>query len=181
MAKKKAKADRHAWKGDEAAVKTLGELIKDIRFAMFTTVDEEGVLRSRPMATQQVEFDGDLWFFTRVDTAKVDDVRLYHQVNVSYAAPDDQRYVSVMGSAEVLDDHEKMAELWNPAYKAYFPEGLGDTRLRLIKVTVHEAEYWDSPGGKVATAIGFVKSLVTGDTSHMGENEKIELEDSQKA
>lgn len=165
---------------DDESIEKLNKMIKGIRFAMFTTVDEDGVLRSRPMATQEVEFDGDLWFFTRVDTAKVDEVRQYRQVNVSYADPDDQRYVSVMGSAEVLDDHEKMAELWSPVFKAWFPEGLGDTRLRLIKVAVREAEYWDSPN-KVATAIGFVKSLVTGDASDMGENKKIELEDSQKA
>lgn len=168
------------WSHDDESIEKLNKLIKGIRFAMFTTVDEDGVLRSRPMATQEVEFDGDLWFFTRVDTAKVDEVRQYRQVNVSYADPDDQRYVSVMGSAEVLDDREKMAELWSPVFKAWFPEGLGDTRLRLIKVAVREAEYWDSPN-KVATAIGFVKSLVTGDPSDMGENKKIELEDSQKA
>jgi general stress protein 26 len=165
---------------EESAIKKLAELIKDIRFAMFTTVDAQGVLRSRPMATQQIAFNGDLWFFTRVDTGKVDDVRQYQQVNVGYAAPDDQRYVSVMGPAEVIDDRAKMAELWNPAYKVFFPEGLGDTRLRLIRVEVREAEYWDSPG-KVATAISFVKALVTGDPSNMGENEKITLEDSQQA
>jgi general stress protein 26 len=173
-------AKEQAWKNDDEAVKKLGELIKDIKFAMFTTVDEEGVLRSRPMTTQLMEFDGDLWFFTYVDTAKVDDVRQYQQVNVSYAEPDDQRYVSVIGSAEVVDDRDKMEELWNPAYKAFFPDGLSDPRLRLIKVTVSEAEYWDSPN-KVASAIGFVKSLVTGDPSSMGENKKIELEKSQKA
>jgi general stress protein 26 len=173
-------AQEQTWKGDAEAVDKLGKLIKDIRFAMLTTVDEQGVLRSRPMATQQVEFDGDLWFFTRVDTAKVEDVRQYRQVNVSYAEPDDQRYVSVMGSAEVLDDREKMAELWNPAFKAFFPDGLGDPRLRLIKVSVSEAEYWDSPN-KVATAIGFVKSLISGHPSDMGENKKITLEDSQQA
>jgi general stress protein 26 len=88
--------------------------------------------------------------------------------------------VSVIGSAEVVDDRDKMEELWNPAYKAFFPDGLSDPRLRLIKVTVSEAEYWDSPN-KVASAIGFVKSLVTGDPSSMGENKKIELEKSQKA
>lgn len=167
-------------KQEEDAIPKLGELIKDIRFAMFTTVDAEGVLRSRPMTTQQMEFDGDLWFFTRVDTAKVEDVRQYKQVNVSYAAPDDQRYVSVMGSAEVIDDRVKMEEFWNPAYKVFFPDGLGDTRLRLIRVEVREAEYWDSPG-KVATALSFVKALVTGDRSGMGENKKITLEDSQKS
>lgn len=165
---------------EQDAIKKLRELMKDIRFAMFTTVDAEGVLRSRPMATQEIEFDGDLWFFTRVDTGKVDDVRQYKQVNVSFAAPDDQRYVSVMGSAEIIDDRAKMEELWNPLYKAYFPEGLGDTRLRLIKVEVREAEYWDSPG-KVASAIGFVKAIVTGDHSGVSDNQKITLEGSQTA
>jgi general stress protein 26 len=166
---------------NDEAIQKLGKMIKDIDFAMFTTVDEEGVLRSRPMSTQQVEFDGDLWFFTREDTGKVEDVRTYQQVNVAYASPGDQRYVSVMGVAEVLNDRAKMSEFWNPAYKAYFPEGLNDPQLRLIKVTVQEAEYWDSPGGKMAQAIGFVKALVTGDPSSMGENKKIELESSQKA
>ena len=49
----------------------LGELIKDIRVAMLTTVDNEGRLHSRPMATQQTEFDGTLWFFTDSDSVKV--------------------------------------------------------------------------------------------------------------
>lgn len=164
----------------ENEIQKLAKMIKDIDFAMFTTVDADGVLRSRPMSTQEVEFDGDLWFFTRADTGKVEDVRQYKQVNVSYAAPDDQRYVSVIGSAEVINDRAKMAELWNPVYKIYFPEGLDDPLLRLIKVEVREAEYWDSPG-KIASAIGFVKALVSGDQSDMGENKKVTLDDSQKA
>ena len=43
-----------------AAIKKLGELIEDIKIAMLTTVEEDGSLRSRPMGTQQVEFDGEL-------------------------------------------------------------------------------------------------------------------------
>lgn len=162
------------------AIKKVNELIKDIRIAMFTTVDDEGVVRSRPMATQQVEFDGDLWFMTKSDTAKVEDVERYQQVNVGYADPGDNKFVSVMGSAEVLNDRAKIKELWNPFYKAWFPDGLDDPTIRLIKIEVEEVEYWDSPGGKVASVLGFVKSLVTGDQSDMGENETVKFGDTQK-
>lgn len=168
------------WRDNNAeAIKKLGKLIKDIRIAMFTTVHDDGVVRSRPMATQGAEFDGDLWFLTRVDTSKVTDVKRYEQVNVSYSSTDDNRYVSVTGSAEVLNDRAKMKELWSPAFKIWFPDGLDDPRLRLIKVTVAEAEYWDTPGGLVAVAVGFVKSVVTGKTAKIGDNQTVKLEDAR--
>ena len=76
-------------KADRAdAIKTLGALIKDIKFAMLTTVEDDGSLRSRPMATQQAEFDGDLWFFTGASSAKVGEVQRDRQVNVSYVDTD---------------------------------------------------------------------------------------------
>jgi general stress protein 26 len=156
-------------------VKKLGELIEDIQFAMFTTVDTDGTLHSRPMATQQVEFDGDLWFFTGLDAAKVQQVNRKHQVNVSFANPDDQRYVSISGWAELVRDHQKMEELWNPLYKAWFPDGLDDPNLALLKVHVMKAEYWDSPNSKVVQLVGFAKALVTGQPYQGGENEKIRL------
>jgi general stress protein 26 len=159
-------------------IKTLGELIKDIRFAMLVTVDDENQLRSRPMATQQVEFDGDLWFFTHVDDPKVDETEEYQQVNLSYAAPDKNTYISVSGKATVSRDKNKMEELWHLFLKAWFPDGLDDPKLALLKVTVEEAEYWDAPAGAqgmVATAIGFVQMLVTGEQAEIGENEKLKF------
>lgn len=154
-------------------VQKLGELMKDIDFAMLTTVDDDGSLHSRPMSTQEVEFDGDLWFFTDVNTGKVSDIRRDSKVNVSYAQPDKHRYVSVSGTALLINDRVKMEELWSPVYKAYFPKGLDDPNLRLLKVTVEEAEYWESEG-LIPTAIAFVQSLA-GKEVEMGENEKIKL------
>lgn len=155
-------------------IKKLGELMKDIDFAMLTTVDDDsGLLHSRPMSTQEVEFDGDLWFFTAVDTGKVSDIRRESQVNLSYAQPDKHRYVSVSGTAVVVNDRAKMEELWSPVYKAYFPEGLDDPNLRLLKVSVQEAEYWES-NGLIPTAIAFVQALA-GKEVEMGENEKVKL------
>ena len=162
-------------------IKELAEMIKDIDFAMLTTVAADGTLHSRPMSTQRVEFDGDLWFFTRASAPKVGEIEREHQVNVSYAKPEDQRYISVSGRAVVVRDRAKIEELWSPVLKAWFPEGPEDPDLALLKVSAERAEYWDSPSSAVAHAISFVKAIVTGTPANPGENEKIELKKSARA
>jgi general stress protein 26 len=160
---------------EKSDIEKLRELIKDIRIAMLTTVDQDGSLRSRPMGTQQSELDGDLWFFTSQSSAKIQEVEREHQVNVSYAAPDDQRYVSVSGTARLVRDPAKAKELWNPFLKTWFPKGLDDPDLALLKVEVKKAEYWDSPSSTMLHLVGFVKAMVTGERPDMGENEKLDL------
>lgn len=158
-------------------IKKVAELIKDVKIAMLTTVDQDGSLHSRPMATQQAPFDGDLWFFTDGRSAKIDEVQNEQRVNVSYANPDDSRYVSVSGRAVLIRDQKKARELWNPIYKAWFPEGLDDPNLALLNVSVEKAEYWDIPSGKMVQALGFVKALATGKRyeASPGEHSKVEL------
>lgn len=156
-------------------VKKLAELIKDIRVAMLTTEEDDGTLRSRPMATQFSEFDGALWFFTDSESPKVAEISHHQRVNVSYAEPKHERYVSVSGLAELVRDRDKIRELWNPAYKAWFPQGADDPRIALLKVTVEKAEYWDSPGSSVVHLIGFAKAVATGERYEPGENEKIDM------
>ena len=162
-------------------IKKLAEMIKDIDFAMLTTVAADGTLHSRPMSTQPVEFDGDLWFFTRASAPKVGEIEREHQVNVAYARPDEQRYVSVSGRATVVRDRAKIEELWSPELKAWFPKGLEDPDIALLKVSAERAEYWDSPSSAVAHAISFVKAIVTGTPASPGENEKIELKKSAQS
>lgn len=140
------------------SIAKLNELIKDIEIAMLTTYDQDGSLHSRPMATQKVEFDGLLWFFTRASSHKVQEIEREHHVNLAYSAPDKQRYVSVSGMARLVKDRPKMEELWNPVYKAWFPDGLDDPDLALLKVSVEHAEYWDSPSSFAAQVIKFVQA-----------------------
>ena len=149
----------------------LWELIKDIKIAMLTTEDADGVLRSRPMATQQAEFEGDLWFFTGASSRKVREASRHHEVNLSYAEPGSNKYVSVSGTASVVHDAAKAKELWNPIYTAWFPEGLEDPNLALLKVEVHKAEYWDSPSSSMVQLVGFLKAFATGQTYQPGPGE----------
>ena len=129
---------------------------------MLTTVDKEGRLHSRPMATQQTEFDGTLWFFTDATSVKVHELQRDRHVNVSYANPDDQRYVSVSGMASTMTDRGKMEELWSPLHKAWFPNGLDDPNIALLRIDVDRAEYWDAPSSAVVQLFGFAKAMLTG-------------------
>lgn len=157
----------------QEAIEKVQGLIEGIDFAMLTTIDTDDVLRSRPMSTQKAEFDGTLWFFTSDKTHKVDEIERESRVNVSYAKPDDNVYVSVSGKASISKDRAKMEELWNPILKAWFPDGLDQPDLCLLKVDVEQAEYWDSPSSTIVQIYGFVKAVVTGTPARGGENEKI--------
>lgn len=158
----------------QESIAKLRELIEGIDFCMMTTIDG-GHLRSRPMSTQQVEFEGDLWFFTSDKTHKIEEIEKDNRVNVSYSKPDDDSYISVSGRAIVSKDRAKIEELWSPVLKAWFPDGLEDPTLCLLKVEVEQAEYWDSSAGKIMELIGFVKAIATGQQADYGENKKLDL------
>ena len=158
----------------EESIKKLKELIEDIDFAMLTTLNGDK-LHSRPMSTQQVEFNGDLWFFTSDKTHKVEEIEKDNRVNLAYSKPENNTYISVFGRANMVKDRAKIEELWNPIYKAWFPKGLDDPSLVLLKVTVEEAEYWDSSSSTIVQIVGFIKALATGQQADGGDHGKIKL------
>ncbi|MCU1442850.1 MAG: putative ral stress protein [Cryobacterium sp.] len=147
--------------------------INDIRIGMFTTLDEHGKLVSRPLVAQEVKGDGNLWFFTARGTSQVSQIALNPRVNVAFSSR--SAWVSVSGEAEVIDDLSKSRELWNPVVEAWFPEGPDTPGLVLIRVDSDSAEYWDTPGGVVTTALQWVKSRVTGQRIEAGESHTVEL------
>jgi general stress protein 26 len=128
------------------SLERLTELIKDIRVAMFVTRSGDGTLRSRPMAAQEAPFDGTRWFFAAGQSATVSDLAQAPEVVLAYADLGGNRYVSLSGRAELVRDPDKAKELWSPLYREWFPKGLEDPDLALLKVVVSRAEYWDSPG-----------------------------------
>ena len=143
------------------SLEQLKGFLEGIDFTMLTTVSN-GKLHSRPMSTQEMDENGDLWFFTSDDSRKVDELAADNRVSAAYSNPDDNTYVSVFGTGEIVKDRAKMEELWNPIHKAWFPEGLDDPHICLLRVNIEEAEYWDAPSSKFVQLAGFVKALVTG-------------------
>ncbi|MEE6296820.1 pyridoxamine 5'-phosphate oxidase family protein [Georgenia wangjunii] len=138
----------------------VSELITGIHVAMVTTTSVEGGLRSRPLAPQQVEFDGDVYFIVERHSSVVSDVTASPAVNVAYV--DGSTWVSVSGTARVVDDEAKLAELWDTFTDAWLTGGPDDPGNVLLHVSAESAEYWDSPGAKVTQVANLVKAKVTG-------------------
>ncbi|MEK6334400.1 MAG: pyridoxamine 5'-phosphate oxidase family protein [Acidobacteriota bacterium] len=154
----------------------LRELVKDIDFCMLTTIDENGDLHSRPMsANGEIDHAGNLWFFTGASSHKVSEVKSTPKVNVSFADPNNQNYVSITGSAQLVRDRRKIDELWKPEFKMWFPKGKEDPEVALLRIRLEKAEYWDSPSSTIAYAFNFVSALVTGEQPDFGENKKLDF------
>lgn len=125
---------------NQEAIKAVHELIKEIEIAMLTTVSEEGLV-SRPMKTQDVEFDGELWFLTKKNTGKFHELLRNSQVNIAYAG---KSFISIRGKAELVESIEKVKQFWSPAYEKFLETHVDDPNLILIKVEAETAEYWDT-------------------------------------
>jgi len=159
-----------------AGMRKLRRLVKGIRVAMMTTTNSDGSLHSRPMATcEGLDEGGSLWFFTSCDTEKVKEINADHHVNVTYSDPDDDRYVAITGRAELVRDRERMRELWTPLLRAWFPRGLEEPDIALLRVDVERAEYWDPSAGVLSAIVSRVRKAVTGAEGWPAKHGRIEL------
>ncbi|BAY17736.1 pyridoxamine 5'-phosphate oxidase-related FMN-binding protein [Anabaenopsis circularis NIES-21] len=126
-------------------IQELQTLIKGIDYGMLTTVNDDGSLHSCPMhSIDELDTDGTLWFFTSANSHRVSEIEHNQQVNVSFTSSQNQRYISISGTAQLLQDREKMAELWKPELQTWFSQGLNEPDLALLKVSIKQADYWDS-------------------------------------
>ena len=137
------------------------------------TTEDGGNLRARPMVAAQTEFTGELWFFTRVSSHKVDEVKSEHHVGVTYADAGKQDYVSLSGRASLVTDKALVKQHWSEPMRTWFPKGIDDPEAALLKVAVDGAEYWDAPNSTMVHAYGYLKARLTGESPHPGENEKV--------
>lgn len=166
-----------AMHSDSRALARVRELIDRIGIGMLCTVDQDGTLRSRPLQTVGVDPDGALWFFTSATSPKVEEAKQAHgQVNLSYADPERMDFVSITGSAQLVRERPTLQAHWTPRVKPWFPEGLDDPDLALLRVVIEKAEYWESPGNTVERYVGLARSAIGDDPGPPGAHEKIELD-----
>ena len=125
-----------------AATEALGEAVKSIRVAMLTTREKDGGLRSRPMVCAGLEEDA-LWFVTKEHTSKVAEAQEYQAVNIAFASPEKDAYVSVTGDARIVHDQKLLQKLWSAELRRWFPQGASDPDLALLRVDVQHTEHWN--------------------------------------
>ena len=156
---------------------TIQALVKDIKYTMMTTRNGENHLHSCPMNTTETSIGAkEIWFIGHTPSETVDNIEKNPEVNLAYVTQDSDKYLSISGTAELIEDSEKLNELWSVMYNAYFEKGKEDPKVQLIKVTPHGAEYWAN-GNAITSAVKMTAAAVTatavGDS--LGENFSITL------
>ncbi|NIZ90360.1 pyridoxamine 5'-phosphate oxidase family protein [Kineococcus rubinsiae] len=139
----------------------IADLVSNAKVAMLTTMTPEGRHVSRPMALQEAEFDGDLWFFAYEDSAKATQVAADPEVGVSFTDAKNHSWTSITGRARVVHDRTKAEQLYTRVLKAWFPDGLDTPGLVLIKIEADTAEYWEAPSSTTAFVLGNLRAAVT--------------------
>jgi general stress protein 26 len=157
-------------------IEELYSLIEGIDIAMMTSRTFDGTLVSRPMATQEKRPRVDFWFVTSTETHKVDEVQAQPEVNLAYYNNKSREWVSVSGTARIVNDRDLIRTLYEPKWKAWFTDeggvrngGPNDPRLVLLEVEAHEATYLKSDAPRAVQLFKVAKALVTGDTPKIGD------------
>ena len=162
---------------DTSAHDTLWDLIKDIKFGMFTHRHTDGKLHSHPLTTQNQSIDegATLYFFVPKSGEVATRVAADGNVNLAYAHPGKDSYVSITGSARISQDRATIERLWNKQAEAWFPGGVNDPDLGLLEVRIEDAEYWDITDSKMVQLLKMAKAAVTGTPPDLGEHKTLKV------
>lgn len=150
----------------------LLKLLKTFSTAMLITHAGDNHLRARPMAIAQVDGFGIIWFISAQDTAKIHEIEEDTRVHL-VCQSDHSAYLSISGRGTLVNNREKIKDVWDESYKTWFPNGVDDPEIVLISVRLDEAEYWDNKGwNKVEYLLKTAKAYVTGTTPDVDEKER---------
>jgi general stress protein 26 len=157
-----------------ADIDRVWTLIKDIPVAMVVTHDGQGRnMRSRPMAARPAREDGVIHFLTDVDSPKAEEIRGNGTICLALADQRSRKYLSITGHAEVIDDRDRIRQIWSIYDRAFWPDE-NDPRIRILRVTPESAEFWEGAGLAV-TAVKLAAATLSGARMNLGENEKVEF------
>ncbi len=151
------------------------DILNDFSTAMLTTRDDDGLLVSRPMQVAKVAEDSEIYFVTSLTSGKIDQIKRHPKVCVSMQGS--SKYLSLSGVCEILNDRSQLAELWNPAWDLWFPEGISDSSVVLLNVLPKQGEFWDVSGtNRLKFIFEAGRALIQGEginAEKAGENAKI--------
>ncbi len=153
----------------------LYDLIDEVEIAMLTTVEAGGKLHTRPMANQEADENGDIWFFTDKTTSVAKNVKANPKLSLGYSNARNT-YVAITGTGKIVDDRAKIDELWSDELDMWFPKGKGDPDLTLLCVTPERGEFWDAGSSTVVSVVGYLRAKITGgNADDFIDNRKVKL------
>lgn len=150
----------------------IWNFIKDIGVGMLVTQDDED-LRARPMHIVQDDYDGTLWFFTKLDSGKTEEILEDKKVCLTFCNHSDSVHVSLSGKARLLPrDQGLIDKFWNAYVAAWFPEGKEDPNIALLEIKIYQGEHWSVEDNQLVELYEIMKANITNSEPDIGNNEK---------
>ncbi len=156
------------------AIKKVQELADSMPICMFLTRLSNRPIPSRPMATQKVDDEGMIWFLSSRSSMKDHDINSDPEVQLIYSNMEDAEYMSVLGVAQEFDEMELKRSLWTPMAKTWFPNGVEDPDLAVIRVQPKDGYYWDTKNGRFVSMMKIMASSITGSGKDDGVEGRLE-------
>ena len=153
---------------DKAAIDKLKELIKSESICHFCSQLSKQPINSRPMSTQKVDDEGNIWFMSSIKSGKNAEIEQDNAVQLFYSNTSNYEFLSVYGTATIHTDREKIHELWSPFASAWFHDGKDDADISLIKITPQSSYYWDTKNNKFISMILMLAAIATGSAPNDG-------------
>lgn len=126
----------------------LSKKMAKLDFAMLNTTSDNG-LTSRPMSNNgDVDYDGDSYFFAYETSRKITEIRANNQVSLTYTGAvgmlgGSPLFITVEGTASLIDDKAQFEDHWTKDLDRYFPEGIDTPGVIMINVRASTIRYWD--------------------------------------
>ena len=152
-------------------IANVWERIDGIGICILIT-DDHGTPRARPMGAYVRQEDNAIYLFTNEGTEKEGEAARHPEVSLMFQGAGES-YVAINGTARIVNDRDKIRELWSTTAKAWW-NGPDDPNIRLMRVTPYEAEIWDSPG-RIVSYVAMIAAVVTGGKPAVGENFKVKM------
>jgi general stress protein 26 len=119
----------------------------------------------RPMATAGVDPNGTIWFLSRHQSPKNEQLEADEVMQVTYSVKSRSEYLVLDGRGGVLRDQAKLDELWKAIDKNWFVGGKNDPEITLIRFIPEIGHYWDTQHSKAVQLLGVALGAVTGKRS----------------
>ena len=90
---------------NKEAIDKIKELAEAIDICLFcTNLKENDGLTTRPMGTQGVDLEGNIWFFSDKNSTKNKEIEADNKVQLFYSHPVKSSYMVLNGEAEIILD-----------------------------------------------------------------------------
>ena len=161
---------------NQQAIDKLKELVDRIDIGMMATYPKnDQYIYSVPMSRQEVDEHGNIWFLFSAKCNTHKNLLSDNRISILFAKPSDYTFLTVHGTGEILRDQARIDKYWNPFMEGWFEMGKDDPDIRILKVSVEDANYWDTQSNKMFTFFKMIKNAITNDKMDIGREGSLDI------